>query len=67
MNFIKYSEQCILPLIYFNDYVFLQITEVKDIYHPLLKLVKEGRIQGKAAEYVETKFKLLLKYVLVVL
>ncbi|CAC5399164.1 UTP3 [Mytilus coruscus] len=40
----------------------VKMTEVKDIYHPLLTLVKEGKIQGKAAEYVETKFKLLLNY-----
>ncbi|VDI09763.1 Hypothetical predicted protein [Mytilus galloprovincialis] len=40
----------------------VKMTEVKDIYHPLLTLVKDGKIHGKAAEYVETKFKLLLNY-----
>lgn len=40
------------------------MNEVKDVYHPLLMLVKDGKIQGKAADYVDSKFRLLLKLVI---
>ncbi|XP_069127326.1 something about silencing protein 10-like [Argopecten irradians] len=39
-----------------------KMTEVRDVFMPLLKLVREGKIQGKAGEYVETKTKLHLNY-----
>ncbi|OWF40834.1 something about silencing protein 10-like [Mizuhopecten yessoensis] len=39
-----------------------KMTEVRDIFMPLLRLVREGKIQGKAGDYVETKTKLHLNY-----
>ncbi|XP_033738391.1 something about silencing protein 10-like [Pecten maximus] len=39
-----------------------KMTEVRDVLMPLLKLVREGKIQGKAGDYVETKTKLHLNY-----
>lgn len=40
----------------------LKMTEVKDIYQPLMDLVRAGKITGKAADYVDAKFSLYLNY-----
>ncbi|XP_060073510.1 something about silencing protein 10-like [Ylistrum balloti] len=59
LQLLKKESPELLTLI--DDYKS-KMTEVRDVLMPLLRLVREGKIQGKAGDYVETKTKLHMNY-----
>ncbi|KAK3091637.1 hypothetical protein FSP39_021428 [Pinctada imbricata] len=59
LQLLKKESPEMLPLI--EDFQ-TKLKEAMDVFLPLGKLVKEGKIQGKAAEYVESKLQLALNY-----
>ncbi|XP_067677065.1 something about silencing protein 10-like [Haliotis asinina] len=59
LELLKKESPELLTLI--EDYI-CKMTEVKDIFQPLLNLVNEGKLHGSAANYVRTRFHLNMNY-----
>ncbi|XP_071117212.1 something about silencing protein 10-like [Haliotis cracherodii] len=59
LELLKKESPELLTLI--EDYIS-KMTEVKDIFQPLLTLVNEGKVHGSAADYVRTRFHLNMNY-----
>ncbi|XP_022344725.2 something about silencing protein 10-like [Crassostrea virginica] len=59
LQLLKKESPEMLPLI--EDFKSV-MTEAKDVFLPLSKLVKDGRISGKAADYIQCKLQLALSY-----
>lgn len=59
LQLLKKDSPEMLPLI--EDFKSI-MTEAKDVFVPLSRLVKDGTISGKAADYIQCKLQLSLNY-----
>ncbi|XP_048759706.2 something about silencing protein 10-like [Ostrea edulis] len=59
LQLLKKESPEMLPLI--EDFKTV-MTEAKDVFVPLLRLVKSGKISGKTADYIQCKLQLSLNY-----